>query len=76
MEQELKDRLDSLEQKLERTEKKVRQTHQILVWSAVGTLIVVVLPIIGLIWAIPWMISTMTSTLGGIDVGALQGVIQ
>ena len=58
MEQEILQKLGEMEKKLEESIKMVRQMRQYFFWALIISLAVVILPIIGLLFAIPSFIST------------------
>ena len=66
METDLETRLNTLEAKLDAVQvsiDKIRRYFQIITWI---TIIMVVLPLLGLLIAIPAFIRTYTSTFGGL----------
>jgi hypothetical protein len=56
--QELRDRLTALEQKVDAAQRAAEQSRQYLVWLVIGSLAVFVLPLIGLLFAVPAFLST------------------
>ena len=68
MEQEILDRLKKNEEKLEQIFISVEKTRKYFFWTMVITVALVVLPIIGLVFAIPQFMSTYSQIgqIGGI----------
>lgn len=64
MEQDLRDKLDQMEQKIEETRKLADKTYKIILWTMVGTVVMFVLPLIALAFVIPYFLKTLNSTLG------------
>ena len=58
MEQEILQKLEELEKKLEENIKIARQTRQYFLWTLIISLAVIVLPLIGLFFILPQFIST------------------
>lgn len=58
MEQEILRKLEEIEKKLEENIKIARQMRQYFFWTLVISLVVIVLPLIGLIFVLPQFIST------------------
>lgn len=65
MEQEILERLKKNEEKLDQIYTSVEKTRKYLFWTFVVTIVVVVLPLLGVLAAIPQFMSTYNS-LGGI----------
>lgn len=61
MEQEIIQKLEGIEKKLEENIKIARQTRQYFFWTLLISLAVIVLPLIGLIFILPQFISTYGS---------------
>jgi hypothetical protein len=66
MEQELIDKFDSLEKKLDSVFRSVEKTRKYFQWTLIITAVMVVLPLIGLLFAIPSYLSTLSSLGAGI----------
>lgn len=66
MESDLKQRLDELEKKLDATFQSAEKTRKYFLTALIATLVAFILPIIGLIFAIPQFIS-LYSSIGGIQ---------
>ncbi len=58
MDPELKARLDAIEQKVEAAYQAANKTKLYMQWTAIITVALVVLPLIGLVFAIPSFLST------------------
>lgn len=58
MEQEIIQKLEEIEKKLEENIKMVRQMRQYFFWTLIISLAVIVLPLIGLFFILPQFIST------------------
>ena len=65
MEEETKRRLDSQDRLLEEIYKSVEKTRKYFLWTLIISLVVFVLPLVGMIFVIPKFLSVYTSTLGG-----------
>lgn len=65
------ERLTVLEQKIDAIQTSVEKTRQYLLWTLVITVGMVVLPAIGLMFAIPSFISTYSTTLDSLDIEGL-----
>lgn len=65
MDIELKNRLDILEQKIDRVEKYTKTIKNVFLWSFILTVAFIVLPLLGMIWAIPKFMSTYTGLTSG-----------
>ncbi len=66
MEQDLSARLDAIEKKLDETHKVAEKTRKLLMLIVVGSAVAFVLPLIGLLFAVPAFISTY-SNIGNIS---------
>lgn len=58
MEQANEQKLQEMGEKLDRIEKSVESTRTYLMWTFIVSAVVLVLPILGLMYAIPAMLST------------------
>jgi len=67
MEKELSDRLDQIEFVLQRTEQKVKRIYSIFMWTAIASIVVIVLPLIGLAFVLPKFIGTFSSAISQIS---------
>lgn len=61
MEQEISQKLDLLEKKLEENIKIARQMRKYFLWTLIISIAVIVLPLIGLLFIIPQLISSYTN---------------
>lgn len=59
MDPELQQRLTALEQKIDATFKAAEKTRKYLLWTMIASIAVIVLPLIGLLFAIPKFIGTL-----------------
>jgi hypothetical protein len=64
MEQDLLEKLNQLEQKVEETRILAQKTWGLFFWTMVGTVVMFVLPLIALAFVIPLFLKTLNSTLG------------
>jgi hypothetical protein len=71
MEPELLKKLDDLassantqEKKIDDIYKSVEKTRKYFLWTLIITVVTIVLPLVGLLFVIPWMLNTMTSAYG------------
>jgi type II secretory pathway component PulF len=69
MEKDLQDRLDQLEFTLQRIEKMTRRMYRVFLATVIGSVVLIVVPLIILAYVLPGFISTFSST-----VGEIQGV--
>jgi hypothetical protein len=67
MEQEILDRLKAQDDKLEAIYVSVEKTRKYILFSMVTTILFFLLPLIGLAFAIPAMLNTLTETSGLIN---------
>ena len=58
MEQDLSSRLESIEKKLEETHKAVFQLRRYFLWALIISVAVIILPLIGLLFALPGFLSS------------------
>ena len=61
MEQEILQKLDLLEKKLEENVKISRQMRKYFLWTLIISVVVIVLPLIGLLFVIPQLINSYTN---------------
>lgn len=64
MEQELLDKLNKMEQKIEETRTLANKTYKLFLWTMIATAVMFVLPLIGLAIVIPIFMRTLSSSLG------------
>lgn len=65
MDEETKKRLDLQDELLQRIYVSVEKTRKYFLTTMVATLVTFVLPLIAMIFVLPWFINTYISTLGG-----------
>ena len=66
MENDIPTRLTELEKKVDAIYVSVEKTRKYLYWTMIITIVLFVLPLIGLLFAIPAFITNYSSTLGGV----------
>lgn len=66
MEQELLDKLNQMEQKVEETRILAQKTYKLFLWTMIATIVMFVLPLIALAIVIPYFLKTITSGLNGL----------
>ena len=66
MQPEEQNKIVELEQKIDAVYKSVEQTRKILLWTGITTVVVIILPLIGLLFIIPSLISNYTDTLNNL----------
>ena len=64
MEQEILQKLKEQDEKINLILESVEKTRRYFMWTLIITIVLFVLPLIGLVFIIPALISTYTSTLG------------
>lgn len=64
MDQELLQKLTEQDKKLEQIYQSVEKTRKYFLWTLVATLVTFVLPIIGLMFAVPFFLNTLSSAYG------------
>lgn len=64
MDQELSQKLQAQDEKLERIYQSVEKTRKYFLWTFIATLVTFILPLIGLVFAIPFFLSTVSSAYG------------
>jgi len=64
MDQELLQRLKAQDEKLENIYVSVEKTRKYFLWTMIGTIVMFVLPLIGLFFAIPFFWSTLSGAYG------------
>ncbi len=65
MEEETKKRFDAQDELLVKIYKSVEKTRKYFLWTLIISLVVFVLPLIGMLFVIPKFLSVYTSTLSG-----------
>lgn len=66
MEEEILKKIEAQEEKIDQIYKSVEKTRKYFLWTLLATIIMFVLPILGIIVIIPWFIGVMSSAYGGI----------
>lgn len=61
MDTELSQKLQAQDEKLERIYRSVEKTRKYFLWTMIATVVTFVLPLIGLIFAVPFLLSTLTA---------------
>ena len=59
MDNELKNKLDTLEQKIDRANKDLKTIKNVFLWTFILSLAVIILPMIGMIFVIPKFMSSI-----------------
>jgi type II secretory pathway component PulF len=67
----IEQRLAVLEEKIDKMSVTVTKLYRIFFWTAVITVLAIVIPLIGLVFVVPSFISNYTTELGG---GSMQGL--
>lgn len=57
-------KLESQDEKLEQIYQSVEKTRRYFLWTMIATVVTFVLPLIGLIFAVPFFLSTLSSAYG------------
>jgi len=71
MDPKVQEQLNEQEIKIDQIFQSVKKTEKYMRWTFWTTIIVVVLPLVLLMFAIPVIVSTLSSTLSGLDVLSL-----
>jgi hypothetical protein len=61
MDQEILEKLNQLEEKIDATYKSMEKMRKYFLWTLVITVVTIVLPLIGLVIILPWFLKIMTS---------------
>ncbi|MFZ2226003.1 MAG: hypothetical protein WA064_00870 [Candidatus Moraniibacteriota bacterium] len=64
MDHELEQKLAEQDKKLDQTYASVEKMRKYFLWTMIITIATIVLPLIGLVFAIPFLLSTLTSAYG------------
>jgi hypothetical protein len=64
MEQEILQKLQAQDEKLEHIYQSVEKTRRYFLWTLIATLVTFFLPLIGLAFAIPFFLQTLSTSLG------------
>lgn len=66
MDEELKSKLQQLEQKIDATYASAEKTRKYFLWTMIGSLVAFVLPLIGMIFAVPFLLNTLMGQYQGL----------
>jgi len=66
MDQELAARLDAQEKKIDAIYASVEKTRKYFLWTMIGSIVMFVLPLLGIMIAIPWILSTLSGAYSGL----------
>lgn len=64
MDQELAQKFEEQDRKLDAIYVSVEKTRKYFLWTLVATAVMFVLPLVGIMIAIPWMLSTLSAAYG------------
>lgn len=64
METELLQKLQAQDEKLEQIYQSVEKTRKYFLWTMIGTVAMFVIPLIGLLFAVPFFLSTLSTAYG------------
>lgn len=64
MDQEIQQKLEEQDEKLDRIYVSVEKTRKYFLWTLIGTAVMFFLPLIGLIFIIPYFLSSLSSAYG------------
>lgn len=64
MDQELRDKLTTLEQKINATLTSAEKTRKYFLWTLIITVVVIVLPLVGIALLLPMLLSSITLPAG------------
>jgi len=66
MDQELSARLDVQDKKLDAIYVSVEKTRKYFLWTMIGSIVMLILPLLGIMIAIPWLLSTLSGAYSGL----------
>jgi hypothetical protein len=66
MDQELVARLDAQDRKLDAIYVSVEKTRKYFLWTMIASIVMFVLPLLGIMIAIPWLLSTLSEAYSGL----------
>lgn len=66
MDQELSARLDAQDRKLDAIYVSVEKTRKYFLWTLIASIVMFVLPLLGIMIAIPWLLSTLSGAYSGL----------
>ena len=64
MDTELLQKLQAQDEKLERIYQSVEKTRKYFLWTLIATIVMFVLPLLGLLFAVPFLLSTLSAAYG------------
>ena len=64
MDIELLQKLQAQDEKLEQIYQSVEKTRQYFLWTLVGSVVMFILPLIGLVFAVPFLLNTLSTAYG------------
>ncbi len=64
MDQDLQEKLSQIEKKIEETRISANRTYKIILWTAIVTAVLFFLPLIALIFVIPYFLKTLMNFTG------------
>ena len=64
MDTELLQKLQAQDEKLEQIYQSAEKTRKYFLWTMIGTIVMFVLPLIGLVFAVPFFLSTFSTAYG------------
>ncbi len=67
MEQEILQKIQAQDEKLEKIYQSVEKTRKYFLWTAIGTLVAFFLPLIGLIFAVPFFLNSYATAINSIQ---------
>jgi hypothetical protein len=66
MDEELRKEIQVLNKKIDAVYVSAEKTRKYFLWTLIGSLVTFVLPLIAMLFAIPWMLSTVASQYQGL----------
>lgn len=66
MDQELLQRVEEQDRKLDAIYASVEKTRKYFLWTMIGSIALFIIPLIALIFVIPWFLSTMSNAYSGL----------
>lgn len=66
MEKEILDKLQRQEEKIDQMYRSVEKLRRYFLWMIILAVVTLVLPMIAMVFILPWAISTITSAYGGL----------
>jgi hypothetical protein len=64
MDTELMQKLQAQDEKLERIYRSIESTRRYFLWTLIGSVVMFVLPLVGLVFAIPFFLNTLSAAYG------------